>query len=49
MAEREQLIRAKAAEVVTAGASRVREESHDGQHLGHLVMLDPEDNEFCVA
>jgi hypothetical protein len=20
-----------------------------GEHLGHVVMLDPEGNEFCVA
>ncbi len=48
MAEREQLIRAKAAELVTAGATTVREESY-GEHLDHVVMLDPEGNEFCVA
>jgi Glyoxalase-like domain len=48
MAEREQLIRAKAAELVTAGATTVREESYS-DHLGHVVMLDPEGNEFCVA
>ncbi|MDT4984852.1 MAG: hypothetical protein QOF95_2342 [Pseudonocardiales bacterium] len=48
MAEREQLIRAKAAELVAAGATAVREESY-GEHLGHVVMHDPEGNEFCVA
>lgn len=48
MADREQLIRAKAAELVAAGATTVREESY-GQDLGHVVMLDPEGNEFCVA
>ena len=48
MAEREQLIRAKAATLVAAGASIVREELYDSQ-LGHIVMLDPEGNEFCVA
>ncbi|HEX6936228.1 MAG TPA: VOC family protein [Actinomycetes bacterium] len=48
MAEREKLIRAKAAELATAGATAVREESY-GAHLGHVVMLDPEGNEFCVA
>ena len=48
MAEREQLIRAKAAELVTAGATTVREESY-GEHLGHVVMLDPEGNEFDAA
>jgi hypothetical protein len=48
MAERGQLIRAKAAELATAGATPVREDSY-GEHLGHIVMLDPEGNEFCVA
>jgi hypothetical protein len=48
MADREQLIRAKAAELATAGATKVREEFY-GEHLGHVVMLDPEGNEFCVA
>jgi hypothetical protein len=46
--ERERLIRARAEELVGAGATLVREESYDGQ-LGHIVMLDPEGNEFCVA
>jgi hypothetical protein len=46
--ERERLIRAKAAELVAAGAIYVREESYDEQ-LGHVVMFDPEGNEFCVA
>lgn len=50
MAEREQLIRAKAAELVAAGATTVREDSYDGDHLGGIVMFDPEGNdEFCVA
>ena len=48
MAEREELIRAKAAELLTLGATSVREEFY-GAHLGHVVMLDPEGNEFCVA
>ena len=48
IAEREQLIRARVAELVAAGAAAKREESH-GEHLGHVVMLDPEGNEFCVA
>ncbi|AKU15064.1 VOC family protein [Luteipulveratus mongoliensis] len=46
--ERAQLIRAKVPELVAAGASVVREESDDGV-LDHVVMLDPEGNEFCVA
>lgn len=47
-AVREQWIRSKADELVAAGASVVREEAYDGQ-LGHIVMHDPEGNEFCVA
>jgi hypothetical protein len=48
-AERERLIRVKAAELTDAGATVVREESYGGDDLGHIVMLDPEGNEFCVA
>jgi hypothetical protein len=48
MAEREQLIRAKVRELVAAGATAVREDIEDEQ-LDHVVMLDPEGNEFCVA
>lgn len=48
MAARETLIRAKSADLVEAGAVVVREESWEGQ-LSHIVMLDPEGNEFCVA
>lgn len=48
MAERERLIRAKVPELVALGASVVREEQYDDV-LGHVVMLDPEGNEFCVA
>jgi hypothetical protein len=46
--ERERLIRKKADDLVSAGASFVREE-HYGDELGHVVMSDPEGNEFCVA
>ena len=48
MAERERLIRVKVVELVRDGATAVREELYDDQ-LGHVVMLDPEGNEFCVA
>jgi hypothetical protein len=48
MARREGLIRAKATELTAAGATAVREE-FDGGHLDHVVMLDPEGNEFCIA
>jgi hypothetical protein len=47
-AERERLVRAKVAELVGAGATITREELYDGQ-FGHVVMRDPEGNEFCVA
>jgi hypothetical protein len=46
--DREQLIRAKVPELVALGATVVREE-HYGEALGHVVMVDPEGNEFCVA
>jgi len=48
MAEREVLIRAKSAELADAGGAVVREESWEGV-LSHVVMHDPEGNEFCVA
>ena len=44
---REQRIRAKVGELVAAGATEVRRESYG--ESGHVVMLDPEGNEFCVA
>ncbi|MBL7260509.1 VOC family protein [Paractinoplanes lichenicola] len=47
-ADRARLILAKVAELVAAGASEIRTE-HYGDQLGHVVMLDPEGNEFCVA
>ena len=46
--ERDRLVHERVAELVAAGATRVREELYDGE-LGHVVMLDPEGNEFCVA
>jgi hypothetical protein len=48
LAQREQLIRAKVAQLLGIGATLVREESGPG-YLAHVVMLDPEGNEFCVA
>ncbi|MEU4164924.1 VOC family protein [Actinoplanes sp. NPDC026670] len=47
-AGRERVIREKAAGLVEAGATVVREESYGGQ-FSHIVMFDPEGNEFCVA
>jgi predicted enzyme related to lactoylglutathione lyase len=48
MVLREALIRAKVGALVAVGATIVREESYS-EHLGHVVMFDPEGNEFCVA
>jgi predicted enzyme related to lactoylglutathione lyase len=48
MAARAQLIRARVAELVAAGGAVEREETY-GEQLGHVVMHDPEGNEFCVA
>ena len=48
MADRASLIRSKVTELVAIGATVVREERYDDD-LGHVVMLDPEGNEFCVA
>lgn len=48
MASRERLIRERVSSLVAAGATFVREESYEDS-LGHVVMLDPEGNEFCVA
>jgi len=48
IAARSQLIRDKADELTALGASVVREQ-HYGDVLGHVVLLDPEGNEFCVA
>jgi len=47
-AEREALVRAKVTELVAAGATEVRTDHYDDE-FGHVVMLDPEGNEFCVA
>lgn len=48
MPRREQLIRSEVPRLVALGATVVREEFYDDA-LGHVVMLDPEGNEFCVA
>jgi catechol 2,3-dioxygenase-like lactoylglutathione lyase family enzyme len=47
-ATREQWVRAKVTELEAAGATTVREETYGGE-FGHVVMHDPEGNEFCVA
>jgi predicted enzyme related to lactoylglutathione lyase len=48
MLERARLIQQKVPELVAAGATVLREEWY-GDILGHVVMRDPEGNEFCVA
>jgi hypothetical protein len=45
---RDQRIRAKVADLLTAGATILRETS-SADALDHVVLLDPEGNEFCVA
>ena len=47
-AERERLARHKVTELVAAGASVTGEQRY-GDEFGHVVMRDPEGNEFCVA
>ena len=48
LAQRARLIRDKVPVLVAAGASVVQE-FYDDDVLDHVVMLDPEGNEFCVA
>ncbi len=45
---RSERIEARAAELVAAGASELRRGSNRG-HLDHIVMADPEGNEFCLV
>jgi hypothetical protein len=53
MTERAALIREKVHQLASTGATTVREEEYGDKSgrtvLGHVVMLDPEGNEFCVA
>lgn len=48
VAERERLIRTRVPALIALGATLIREEHYEDV-LGHVVMLDPEGNEFCVA
>ncbi|MTD13532.1 hypothetical protein GIS00_06185 [Nakamurella sp. YIM 132087] len=51
-AARALLIRGRVDALVALGGTEVREEHYTderGSVLGHVVMLDPEGNEFCVA
>lgn len=50
--ERADLIRATVDRLTSQGATTVREDKYSderGSVLGHVVMLDPEGNEFCVG
>ena len=46
---RERRIREKEADLVAHGARTLREDHRDDGRLDHLVMSDPEGNEFCVV
>jgi hypothetical protein len=46
--ERRRKIRAKVVELLAEGAVEVRSQWY-GDEFGHVVMRDPEGNEFCVA
>lgn len=48
-ADTEKRMRTKVDELVAAGATHVRDHFYDEDVLGHVVMLDPEGNEFCVG
>lgn len=44
----EATIRRRAAELISLGAVQIAEERYGGT-FGHLVLRDPEGNEFCLA
>ncbi|CAN7298017.1 VOC family protein [Knoellia sp. LjRoot47] len=46
---RETRIRAKEADLVAHGARSLREDVGEDGRLDHVVMADPEGNEFCVV
>lgn len=46
--QRDELILAKSADLVDAGAAVIKEHHYDA-HVAGIVMRDPEGNEFCVA
>ncbi len=45
---RDEVIRAKVADLIAVGAAVVRE-APTGDHVEWVVMADPEGNEYCVA
>jgi catechol 2,3-dioxygenase-like lactoylglutathione lyase family enzyme len=46
--ERLAALEAKCEVLVALGATRVRRYEPDGMNFGHIVMQDPEGNEFCL-
>ena len=46
--ERMDALEAEAARLVALGATRLRRVEPGGMDLGHLVLADPEGNEFCL-
>ena len=48
-AGRQRLIHAKVEELVAVGATAMRSEYYGGEDVDHVLMFDPEGNEFCVA
>jgi catechol 2,3-dioxygenase-like lactoylglutathione lyase family enzyme len=46
--ERIAALEAEAERLVSLGATRVRRHEADGSSAGHIVMQDPEGNEFCL-
>jgi catechol 2,3-dioxygenase-like lactoylglutathione lyase family enzyme len=46
--ERMAALEAKADSLVVLGATRVQRHEPDGLNFGHIVMQDPEGNEFCL-
>jgi len=46
--ERLAALEAKCEALVALGATRVRRYEPDGMNFGHIVMRDPEGNEFCL-
>jgi hypothetical protein len=46
--ERMAALEAKCDALVALGATRVRRHEPDNINFGHIVMQDPEGNEFCL-
>ena len=46
--ERMAVLEARCSELVALGATRVQRHEPDEMNFGHIVMQDPEGNEFCL-